>query len=187
MKKATLLHGTDGNPDANWFPWLNKQLKARQYEVFAPLLPENHTPNKFLYEKFLIHSGWDFTNNLLVGHSSGATTVLNLLQSDWFPKVGTVILVGTFLNEKLLSAVDWYKEGQFKNLFTEPFDAQTIKEKAEEFFFIHGSDDLYCDVNDAKQFCKLVNGTFTEVAKGKHLSSNRTELPEILPILEQVN
>lgn len=187
MKKATLLHGTDGSPEYCWFPWLKELLEKNGVRVFVPLLPENHTPNRVVYDAFLKQSEWDFSDNLLIGHSSGATTVLNLLQSDWFPPVDTVVLVGTFLNENLVKHADWYQAGQFDNLFPETFDVQKLKAKAKRFYFIHGDDDIYCDINDAKNLCVQLDGVFIEVSNGKHLSSNRTELPEILTILKTEN
>lgn len=184
MKKAVVLHGTDGSPQDNWFPWLNTQLTAAGVETWVPLLPENHTPNRATYEVFLKNSGWNFADNLLIGHSSGATTALNLLQSNWFPTVDTVVLVGTFLNEKLTKNVDWYESGQFDNLFPETFDAEKIKTKAKKFYFLHGTNDPYCDIEDARDFCTTIDGTFIAVPDGLHLSSNRKELPEVIPILK---
>lgn len=180
-----ILHGTDGNPVDNWFPWLKKLLEAKDVETYIPHLPENHTPNRFTYEKFLQESGWDFYDNLLIGHSSGSTTVLNLLQSDWFPKVDTVVMVGTFLNERLLQDIEWYTPGQFDNLFPEKFDIEKIKSKANKFYFLHGDDDPYCDFEDAKKFCEKVGGEFIAIPSGQHLSSNRTELPELIPALKE--
>ncbi len=185
MKKAVLLHGTDGSPEYSWFPWLRGLLEEKGVEVWVPNLPGNHTPNHTTYEEFLKSSGQDFSDCLLIGHSSGATTVLNLLQSDWFPKVDTVILVGTFLNENLVRNAEWYEPGQFDNLFPDEFNVEKIKAKADSFYFLHGDDDIYCDVNDAKDFCKKVAGTFIEIPNGKHLSSNRTELSEIVPFLKE--
>lgn len=187
MKKAVILHGTDGSPEANWLPWAKKQLGEHGYDVWVPLLPENHTPNRETYEKFFEKSGWDFTDNLLIGHSSGATSVLNLLQTDWFPVANTAILVGAFLNEKLLKGVSWYEPGQFDNLFPHKFDTELIKYNAKYLYFIHGDDDPYCDSNDARMLSEEVSGKFITVPGGKHLSSNRTELPEIVPILEEIS
>jgi predicted alpha/beta hydrolase family esterase len=187
MKRAVILHGTDGNPDINWLPWAKAELEKRGYEVFVPLLPQNHTPNREVYGEFIGASSWDFTNNLLIGHSSGATTVLNLLSSDWFPKVKATILVGTFLNEDLLNSAEWYQPGQFDNLFPKDnFDPELLRRKAEKFFFIHGNDDPYCSLDDAKNLCEAVGGEITIVQQGLHLSSNRKELPELIPILEKL-
>lgn len=186
MKKAVLLHGTDGSPKDHWFPWIHKALEESGYEVFAPELPNNHTPNRDTYEQFLKQSGWDFKDNLLIGHSSGTTTILNLLMSDWFPKVKASVLVGTFLNENLLNTQDWYTPGQFDGLFVQDFDIEKLKSKCPRFIFVHGDDDFACDYNDAKEFCNKLSGEFITVKNGKHLSSSSgiTELPELEKKLE---
>lgn len=187
MKRAVILHGTDGSPDVNWLPWVKSELETHGYEVFVPLLPQNHTPSKIVYEQFLRESGWDFTDNLLIGHSSGATTVLNLLSSEWFPKVNSAILVGTFLNEALTISAAWYDPGQFDDLFPKDnFDPELLRRKAEKIFFIHGNDDPYCSLDDAKSLCEAVGGEILIVKQGLHLSSNRKELPELIPILEKL-
>lgn len=189
MKKATLLHGTDGSPSDHWFPWLKKTLEENGYEVFAPELPGNHTPNRDVYEKFLQNSGWDFTDNLLIGHSSGTTTILNLLMSHWLPKVRVSVLVGTFLNEKLLEGHDWYTPGQFDGLFVQDFDIEKLKNKCPEFIFMHGDDDFACSYDDAKEFCNKLGGEFITVKNGGHLSSSSgiTEQPQIIEKLKEKN
>jgi predicted alpha/beta hydrolase family esterase len=188
MKKAVFLHGTDGAPDDHWFPWLRKQLENSGYEVFAPTLPENHTPNWNVYEAFLKQSGWDFTDNLLIGHSSGTTTILNLLMSDWFPKVKASVLVGTFLNEKLTKTADWYEPGQFDHLFVQDFDIEKIKSKCSKFIFVHGDNDHACDYNDAKDFCHKVGGEFITIKNGGHLgsSSGITKSPELINAMKNI-
>lgn len=189
MKRAVLLHGTDGKPSYHWFPWIKNVLEQNQYEIFAPLLPENHTPNRTVYDKFLRESGWDFQDNLLVGHSSGATTALNLLQSDWFPSVKAVVLVGAFLNEKLTKSVEWYELGQFDNLFPAEFNPELLKQKCQKFYFVHSKDDPYCDYKDAKKLCDQLDGTFIEVKHGGHLSDgwNIKQLPGLLAQLRADN
>lgn len=186
MKRAALFHGTDGSPDSLWWPWLKAQLEKDGYSVYAPLLPQNHTPNKAVYREFLDHSGWEFKDNLLVGHSSGATTVLNLLLSESFPRVRTAVLVGTFLNEKLLTDVDWYEPGQFNNLFEDDYDPTRLRKKADSFIFVHGDDDPYCDIEDARKLCDALGGAFVTIKGGGHLaaSSGITEIPEIIQALK---
>lgn len=186
MKRAVILHGTSGNPDINWLPWAKKELEQRGYTVWIPLLPENNTPNRHVYDTFLRESNWDFTDNIIIGHSSGATTVLNLLSSEWFPAIDKAILVGTFLNEKKLlnDGVEWYIPGQFDNLFlSRPYDSAKLTDKANKFYFIHGENDPYCDVDDARQLCAELHGAFISVPDGLHLSSNRKDLPELTEVL----
>ena len=184
-RKAIILHGTDGNPDINWIPWAKKELESRGYSVYVPLLPDNHTPNKDLYEDFLKNSGWDFTENVVIGHSSGATTALNLLSSEWFPNINAAILVGAFLNEDALEGVSWYEKGQFDKLFPiNGFEPLALMKKTKRFYFIHGDNDPYCFLEDTIKLSKAVEGELLVVENGLHLSSNRTELPELLPIID---
>ena len=187
MKRATILHDTDSSPSEHWFPWMKVYLEQNGYNVFAPLLPNHIKPNRHIYEDFLKDSGWDFTNNIIVGHSSGATTILNLLQSDWFPPVNTCVLAGTFLNQKLTKDADWVINGQFDNLFLDSYDPEIILKKCSKFYFVHGSNDPYCDINDAKELSKKINGTFITIKNGHHLGepSGVLELPQITAVLEK--
>lgn len=189
MKRAVFLHGTDGNPNDHWFPWLRTELERHGYEIFAPTLPENHTPNRDVYEAFLKNSDWDFADNLLVGHSSGTTTILNLLMADWFPKVKGSVMVGAFLNEKLTKTAEWYEPGQFDNLFVQDFDIEKIKNKCSEFIFVHGDNDHACDYGDAKEFCQRLGSDLITITNGAHLSSTSgiTEIPEIINKLSEKN
>ena len=97
-KKAVTLHGTDGDPSHGWQPWMREQLVANGYKVLHPLLPDNHTPNKQIYNTFLFGREWDFPDYVMVGHSSCATAILNLL-SDLNKSGNTIIMVTH--NEKI--------------------------------------------------------------------------------------
>ncbi len=188
MKRAVILHGTSSHPSHNWQPWIKSELEKAGYEVFAPELPGNDAPDRKVYDDFLRTSGWDFTDNVLIGHSSGATTVLNLLSTDWLPHIRAAVLVGTFLDEMLLKDVDWYSETQFSQLFpAEGFDTERIKQKVDNLYCIHGDEDPLCDFDTARQFCQSVDGIFVPVKGAGHFSSPTTELPEILSTLKQYN
>ena len=189
MKRAVILHGTDGDPSHNWQPWLKQQLEAAGYEVFAPLLPDNNRPSRKTYEKFLQESDWDFTDNIVIGHSSGATTVLNLLLADWFPNVKAAVLVAAFLNEKWTKNAGLFPEGNFDDLFVKDFDPVKLKLRAEKFYFVHGSDDPYCDIEDARKLCGKLEGAFIAIPHGHHLggTSGITELSDLVDHLKQDN
>lgn len=187
MKRAAIFHGTDGKSGDNWQAWLKEQLEALGFDVFAPTLPNNHKPNQKTYEDFLRSSSWDFTDNILIGHSSGATMVLNLLMSDWLPKVKAVVLVGTFLNQKLTQHAEWYESGQFDNLFLGNYDPQKLKYKTGHFYFVHGSNDPFCDIEDARVLCKQLEGRFITIKDGHHLggASGVMQLPDLIDRLKQ--
>lgn len=188
MRRAVFLHGTDGSTGDHWFPWLKDEFESSGYDVFCPSLPVNHTPNRVLYSKFLKESDWNFEYNVLVGHSSGATTILNLLSEEWFPKQRAIVLIATFLNEHLTRSADWYEKGQFDDLFpANGFDLDRICPKAGQVFVVHSDDDSYCSYADAKEFCAQLNGRFVRIHDGHHLgtSSGVTTLPDLTAILHK--
>lgn len=189
MKRAVFLHGTNGDPSDHWWPWLKAQFESSGYEVWAPVLPDNDRPNEETYREFLMSKEWSFNDNVLVGHSSGATTVLNLLARSEFPKVKAAVLVGTFLNENLTSkSSDFEKSDQFIHLFpSNGFDWQTIKDKSEKFYFVHGDDDPYCLYADAVEACDILGGEMITVQNGGHLSASFgvVKLPQLITSLER--
>ena len=185
MKRAVILHGTDGNPDSNWFPWLKEKLEAEGYEVWAPLLPENHTPNRQVYNDFLFGQGWDFTDNIVVGHSSGAVEVLNLLMDERCPKVKMGVVVSGWAG----GLPNGYEEGntQFDNLFPKDgFDFERIKQHADALAFLHSDNDPYCPLEQAQHLAAQLGASLTVIPNGQHLGSNYTELPELWNVLEKV-
>lgn len=183
MKKAIILHGTDGSPEINWFPWLSKELSLRGYQVWCPLLPDNHTPNRATYNDFLFDAGWDFTNNLVVGHSSGAVSVLNLLMDPRCPKIAQAILVGAWAGG-LPNGYDTDTK-QFDKLFpTDGFDFELIKHKVNKLDFVHGDDDPYCPLEQAVYLSTQLGASLTVINEGHHLGSKFSELPKLLELLE---
>ncbi len=167
MKKVVILHGTDGSPNENWFPWLRKELVARGYDVWVPHLPENHTPNRKLYNDFLFNSGWDFTDNVIVGHSSGAVSILNLLEDDRCPPITTGVLVGSWSH---MDDTDLDKK-QFAQLFPSPgFNFDLIKRKAAKLLFIHGDNDPYCPLDQAEWLVKQTDSEIVVIPGGQHFS-----------------
>jgi predicted alpha/beta hydrolase family esterase len=181
MKKAVILHGTDANPEANWFPWLKEKLEAEGYEVWVPLLPENHTPNRDVYAEFLLQSDWDFVDNIVVGHSSGAVEVLNLLMDERCPKIKLGVLVSAWDH----GVPTGMEASQFANLFPPTgFDFERIKQKADGFAFLHAVDDPYCPIEQAEYLARQTSAPLMVIEKGGHLGAGFTELPELWQILE---
>ena len=182
MKRAVVLHGTDGSPEGNWLPWLKSKLEAEGYEVWAPLLPENHTPNRETYGDCLFGSDWDFTDNLIVGHSSGAVEVLNLLMDPRCPHVHMVVMVGAWQG----GVPQGMDAEPFKNLFPpEGFDFARIKANADKLAFLHGDDDPYCPLEQAQYLAKEFDAAITVVPGGQHLSAAFRELPQLWEIIHE--
>lgn len=181
MKKAVILHGTGSTHKNNWFPWAKKELEKLGFEVWVPDLPRPDRPNIERYNKFLLGSNWNFSGNLLIGHSSGSVAILGLLQV--LPednKVDTAILVGTFqgsLGRDDLEGVDVV------------FDFEAIKQRAKKFIVIHSDDDPYCPLDGAKWIAKQLDAEFILLPGQKHFSLHLDpkykHFPKLIEIIKQ--
>lgn len=195
MKRAVILHGTDATPDDNWFPWLKAQLEARSYEVWVPQLPNAHMPSTRRWTKFLLDSRWDFQDNLLVGHSSGAVEILHLLPS--LPAnvmIRTAVLAGVFTADQI-DDPKWARarqlfEHQLGGMFEEPLDIVKVKTKAQQFLFVHGDNDPYCDPKRAEVLAQKLGGGYVEISNAQHFSAgidpNFTKFPQLIELLDEM-
>ncbi|MFZ5377011.1 MAG: RBBP9/YdeN family alpha/beta hydrolase [Patescibacteria group bacterium] len=185
MKNSLILHGTNGDHNENWFPWLHKQLEEKGYKVWTPDLPEADTPNIQRYNKFLLEENdWTFDqDSILIGHSSGAVAIIGLLQA--LPpgtKVDTCYLVGAFKNDLGWEAL--------ADLFKEPFDFELVKSKAKRFVFIHSNNDPYCPLDHADYLAEQLNGDLIVKEGQKHFSvgtfgEEYRKFPFLLELIEK--
>jgi uncharacterized protein len=155
MKNAIILHGTGNTPEGNWFRWLEKELNRRGYEVWLPQLPDAEMPNAEKYNELLLNHGFNFNDEtILVGHSSGAVSILNLLQElPGGTKIKAAFLVGAF--EKPLDVT------ARSELFPKPFDFEKIKSRCGKFIFLHSDNDPYCPLEGAQFLAKKLGGELT--------------------------
>jgi len=165
MKKALILHGTDGSSLENWFPWLKQQLENKGYEVWCPNLPGADRPSIEKYNKFILKSlPFEIDKEtILIGHSSGAVAILGLLDSmpeDTF--VQACYLVGSFKDD-----LGW---NILKDLFVRPFNFSGIKLKSRLWYFIHSDNDPYCPLEHAQYLHSQLGGDLIVLPGQKHFS-----------------
>lgn len=179
--KFVILHGTSATSADNWFPWLKGELESRGHEVWAPDLPDADKPDVTTYNKFLLSSGYDFSDAVVIGHSSGAIEINGLLQE--LPEdvvLNTAILVGVFKGD-----LDW----DSLKAMDIPYSYERIKKHARTFIVVHSEDDPYCPFDDAKDVAKQLDAEFISFKDLGHFSigldARFTEFPELIKILEE--
>jgi pimeloyl-ACP methyl ester carboxylesterase len=130
----------------------------------------------------LLDSEWDFTDNIVVGHSSGAVEVLNLLMDERCPRIKLGVMVSAWPG----GIPNGYDDGSvFADLFPpEGFNCDLITSKADSLAFLHGSDDPYCPLELTKPLAEKLGVPLTVIPNGKHLGSNYSELPELWHVIE---
>jgi predicted alpha/beta hydrolase family esterase len=185
MTRFLILHGTDGSPESNWFMWLKGKLIGKGSEVWLPQLPDSDKPNAKAYTDFLL-SNEQFKydeDTILIGHSSGAVEILNLLQH--LPEgsaVKAAILVSVFKDN-----LNW---DTLNGLFTEPFDFEEIKAHCLAFTFVHSNDDPYCPMEHAEYLAEHTGGKLLKFESQGHfnteLGPQYSQFPELLNIIDSI-
>lgn len=191
MKNAIILHGTSGNANENWFPWLKKKLEAKDYSVYVPNLPHADYPNMKTYLAFIKEKAPPINEEtILVGHSSGAVAALGLLQS--LP-AGSVIkaayLVGAFKDN--LRWIDKQGKHVLGGLFEEDFDWKKIQASAQKIVFIHSENDPYCPLSHASFLATKLGAELVIQPHQKHFSvetmgDTYKEFPFLLEMIEHL-
>lgn len=183
--KFVILHGTRATSRDHWFPWLKSELEALGHEVWTPDLPDADRPNIQKYNEYLLGQGWDFNDNVIIGHSSGSVAILGLLQAlPEGTKINTAILVGSF-TERLLENPRFET---LKEIFEKPFNFEQIKQKARRFIFVHSRDDHICPIELAEDLCRQMDGEMIRFDGMGHFIIKHDprfdKFPELLEIIK---
>lgn len=181
MKKAIILHGTQGSPEGNWFQWLDERLAAEGLEVWLPQLPHAEQPSLRAWLDF-VHEQCPFVidkNTLIVGHSSGAILAL-LIARENSEKVGTVVCVSVFHDNSL-------KWSPNDRLFDVSFDWPVIRANvANQIICIHSDDDPYVPLDQARYVADKVDAEMIIVEDQGHFNLEKSPAYAKFPRLIQI-
>lgn len=167
MTKIFIIHGTEGSPEVNWFPWLKQELEKLGHTVFVPEFPtpENQSLDNWLkffggYEKEINR------DSIIVGHSLGPAFILNFLERT-NRKIKACFLVAGFTG--LLG------NEHFDNLnrtFTDKqFNWNKIKENCEKFYVINSENDPYVPLEKGKELADKLEVELTILSEAGHINS----------------
>ena len=184
MTNVLILHGTDATPDSNWFMWLKGKLVGRGYHVWLPQLPSSDKPSTKTYTKFLLaNKKFKFDEDtILIGHSSGAVEILNLLQHlPIKAHIKAAVLVSAFKDD--------LGRDDLSDLFSEPFDFEKIKQHCGKFSFIHSDDDPYCPLEHAQYLAAETNGEVMVFEGQGHFNTDvgpeYKQFPELIQFIDE--
>lgn len=158
MKNVLILHGAGNNSQGNWFPWLKRTLEEKGYKVWSPDLPNSDTPVlKDWLDTVFSNKEWELNEeSIIVGHSSGATLILRILED--LPegiKINKAILVAGFIDKGEFPQFYKYKVDLLKT----PFDWNKIKNSCKEFYFIASDNDPYdCGIRHSEIMQEKLDG-----------------------------
>ena len=173
-----IIHGTDGSPQGNWFPWLKAELERKNHAVYVPqLLDKSHQSLDSWTTAFRKYEEKVNEESVFIGHSIAPAFILSLLERH---KVKSCIFVAGFLGE-LGSELDPYLD-TFVNY---NFDFEKIKTNCSEFTLFYSDDDLYVPLKNAQLLADKLGVELTLISNAGHFNkdSGFTEFEKILDYL----
>lgn len=179
MKKVFLIHGFGGNPNGGWRPYIMFELE--KVGIYACSLPMPKPEAPILGEWLdTIKSAVETCSDdeiYLVGHSLGGTAILRYLEKFDVSNIKGLILASAPCNLN--------KNDKIAGFLTPDFNWNIISNYKNPVVVIHGDNDPYVPISDAKEVKNNLNAELIVIKNGKHLngSAGYSELPEALNVL----
>src|SRR3989339_362752 len=135
--RVFLVHGWDGSPNGNWFPWLKKNLDTKYFSVTSIAMPNPGAPKCQSWVATLDDAvGTPDEKTIFIGHSLGCITILRYLeQLQAGKKILAAILVAGFSEPIGYEEIDHF--------FQPPLNYNIIKGRSQAFIAIQSDDDPY--------------------------------------------
>jgi len=167
MTNIIIIHGTGGNPDRNWFPWLKSELEKLDCRVFVPKFPtpENQSLENWLhvfkdYEQYLDE------NSIVVGHSLGPAFLLSVLENLDRP-IKIAFFVAGFTG--LLNNFEFDELNE--TFVTKNFDWAKIKNNCKKFYVINSDDDPYVFLEKGETLAKNLGTELIVLKNAGHINA----------------
>jgi uncharacterized protein len=175
-KRVFIIHGWEGAPESNWFPWLKKELEKKGFQVFVPQMPNADFPKMGEWLSCLREIvGEPDENTFFAGHSLGVIAILRYLESlKVGEKVGGAVFAAGFSEPIGI--------GELKNFFAIPIDCEKIKKSAKKIVAINSDNDPYVPLAQGEIMRDKLDAKLIVVPKGDHLNRGNGffEFPLIL-------
>ena len=175
--KAIIIHGTEGYPEENWFPWLKNELGQRGYDVSVPQFPSPPIVPAKISEWWEVLKNYEIDEDtILVGHSLGGVFTLRILEK-LERSVRGAFLTGTPVGEKPIKFYD--RDVAFSGF---DFDWDKIKQNAKHFVVFQSDDDPYVGLKNGEVLADKLGVKLNFIPNAGHFNAKAgyTKFPELL-------
>lgn len=178
-----ILHGTLGNPDGNWFPWLASELQQHGHRVILPQLPtpEGQSPEnwKTVIRESVNALGGPDLQTVIVAHSMSCLSACQYI-SELRSPIGAGFFVAGFA-KKLIGIPDPYPA--LNDPFSEyPIDWKRVRKNITHICCIASENDPYVSLPISHDFAAKLGVLCTVLPEAGHFTtaSGFTEFPLLL-------
>ncbi len=183
MGNIFILHGTEGHPEENWFPWLKEKLEARRCKVFVPQFPSPPVMSAKINEWFEVLKNYEQyidEDTILIGHSLGGVFTLRILEKLKHT-IRAAVFIGTPVGVRPILNYD--RDNSFSGF---SFDWPTVRTKANHFIVFQSDNDPYVGLENGQELAKKLGIDLSLVPNAGHFNKKAgyTKFEELLKKLE---
>lgn len=188
MKRVFVVHGWSGAPEKGWFPWLQHELEARQFEVIMPHMPLPRTPRIKRWVPALASAvGSADAHTFFVGHSMGCQTIVRYLET--LPhglKIGGAVFVSGFFSRITNLDQDPKAQAIDTEWATTPIDFLKVKTHMDKSTAIFSDNDKFVPLENAEDFKERLNSKTIIAHHMGHFSGPMDGVVELPIVLEEL-
>jgi len=180
--KYIVAHGTCANPEANWFPWLQKVACRAGHECYIPRFPTPEAQYLTSWLQVFDRCCPELDDQtVLVGHSIGAALILRVLERS-SQRVHATVCTSGWLG---LLENDFF-DPLITSFFEAPFNWNSIRKRAGRIVCFWGEGDPYVSQDKAQALADNLLVPLTVIPNGGHLNaeSGFLSFPPLFEALE---
>jgi serine hydrolase len=164
--RAVILHGVEGYPSENWFPWLARKLEKRGFQVEVPHFPSNERCSFETWSDIFAHRfGTLQAFDIVIGHSLGAVFALRLVE-DLIEPIRAAFLVSAFAGPISFAPYS----GMISSFFASEFDWMQISKMSRAWHLYHADNDPIVPLSLGLAVARNLNVTMSLIPGGGHLN-----------------
>lgn len=171
MSNVVILHGYAETPKSFWIPYVKGELDKKGYKVFVPQLPNTDNPKLEEQLLYVLENLTLDAETILIGHSSGASLILALLETAKVKVKQSILVAGYCLPLKIQAA-------ETKNIKPE-YDWEKIKNNCDDFIFLNSDNDPWGadDAQGRYMLDKIGQGKLVIMKGEGHMGSDSYNQP----------
>lgn len=180
-----MIHGTYGNPEENWFPWLKSKLEELpQVEVYVPKFPTPFPQSlKNWLNVFNEYKNKLNERSIMIGHSLGPSFILNVLETLDHP------IKGCFFVAPFVDLLGNPRFDKLNSTFIgKSFHWERIKRNCGEIFIYGSENDPYVPLKHVHFVHQNLGGKLMTFPKAGHFNTaaGYSTFPELLEMVRHL-
>ncbi len=178
-----IIHGTEGYPEENWFPWLKSQLESEGYQVFVPQFPSPPIIPANIEEWWKVLEEYKdiiTEETIIIGHSLGGLFTLRILEKLPHP-IKLAVTIGSPVGIEPIANFD--RDSAFCGF---DLDWEKIKTTSKNFIIFQSDNDPYVCLGNEEFLAEKLETDLSFVPNAGHFNATAgyTEFPQLMKQLK---